>query len=303
MSNFYGVIHSGLETLTGSVGDDQFYPVGGWDLVLGSGGVDTVFIVDTSNHYSITNAGNINYVDAVSGASASQVQMKDIDFIQYLDKKVALWNNSQIHSTLSNETFIGGSSLYSVIYPSASQNFNVQLDGYEAHVTPKTQSKTAATPTQVTSTFQDDLQYISRLIFSDVGICLDLNAGQSGAESLNLLNALLGADGVKNPANMATALNYFDAGHSMSQACSAALSMGVISTNPTEFVQSLWLHVMGSPIDANNLNSFVAQLLLQPSLNQAESDLLNMAATSSFNMSQVQLLGVLHTGVQYTLSH
>ena len=102
---------------------------------------------------------------------------------------------------------------------------------------------------------------------------------------------------------MATALNFFDAGHTMSQACSAALSMGVISTNPTDFVQSLWLHVMGSSIDANNLNYFVGQLLLQPSLNQAESELLNMAVASSFNVSQVQLMGVLQTGVQYTLSH
>jgi hypothetical protein len=229
--------------------------------------------------------------------------MKDIDFIQYLDKKVALWNNAQIHSTLSNETFIGGSSLYSVIYPSASQNFNIQLNGYEANVTPKSLSKTAATPIQTPSTFQDRLQYISRLIFSDVGICLDLNADQSGAQSVYLLNALLGVDGVKNPLNMATALNFFDAGHTMSQACSAALSMGVISTNPTDFVQSLWLHVMGNSIDANNLNYFVGQLLLQPSLNQAESELLNMSVASSFNVSQVQLMGVLQTGVQYTLTY
>ena len=317
MASFYGVIHSGLETLTGGPSDDQFYPVGGWDIIDGGGGVDTVYVLDTSNHYSITNTGNINYVDAVSGASSSQVQMKDIAFVQYLDKKVALWNNAQIHSTLSNENFIGGSSVYTVIYPNSYQNFNLQVNGYDAYVSakvPSTSSSTSSTSStskvQALAPFTDHLQYISRLVFTDVGVSLDLGANQSGGQALSLVNALLGTSGVNNPSTMALALHYFDAGHSMLDACSAAIAMGVLPTKTSDFVSTLWFNIMGSVIDANTLNTFVGQLTAQSSsqsnssssIATAEANLLNMAVGTNFNQADIQKIGVLQTGFIYSLT-
>ncbi len=311
MASIYGLIHSGLETLTGSAGNDQFYPVGGWDLLIGGGGLDTVYVLDTSNHYAITNTGNVNYIDAISGASSSQVQMQDIEFVQYLDKKVALWNNAQINSTLSNEDFIGGSKVYSVVYPSALQNFNVQVNGFEAFVTTKGSMKTSSagstqmsgqTAGQNSAPFQDHLLYISRLIFTDVGVSLDLGSNQAGGEALSLVNALLGSKGVNTPSVMSMALNYFDAGHTMLQACSAAIAMGVIPTDPSDFVRTLWVNLMGTAIDASALNFYVGQLTSQSSLPIAEASLLNLAISTSFNQADIQQIGVLQTGFAYSLN-
>jgi|GEM_PF-1043253 len=311
MASIYGLIHSGLETLTGSAGNDQFYPVGGWDLLIGGGGIDTVYVLDTSKNYAITNTGNVNYIDAISGASSSQVQMQDIEFVQYLDKKVALWNNTQIHSTLSNEDFIGGSKVYSVVYPNALQNFNVQVNGYEAFVSPKGSMKTLSassaqnlgqTAGQTSAAFQDHLLYISRLVFTDVGVSLDLGSNQSGGEALSLVNALLGSKGINTPSVMTMALNYFDAGHTMQQACNAAIAMGVIPTDPSDFVRTLWVNVMGTPLDASTLNFYVGQLTSQSSLPVAEANLLNLAISTSFNQADIQQIGVLQTGFSYSLS-
>ena len=45
MPTYFGTPNNrSMELITGSQGDDAFYPLGGWDIVQAQGGFDTVFV-------------------------------------------------------------------------------------------------------------------------------------------------------------------------------------------------------------------------------------------------------------------
>ena len=54
MPTIYGKYSSGFsETIAGSSGDDTIYPGGGWDVVDGGDGFDTVIIVGRSSQFKL----------------------------------------------------------------------------------------------------------------------------------------------------------------------------------------------------------------------------------------------------------
>ena len=88
------------EVLTGTAMDDTIYPGGGWDVVDGGDGFDTVVIVGRSTQFKLVFDNGVTYIDALSGASAmtERAELKNIEQIQYLDKTVSL---------VVNDTFKG----------------------------------------------------------------------------------------------------------------------------------------------------------------------------------------------------
>jgi hypothetical protein len=68
------------------------------------------------------------------------------------------------------------------------------------------------------------------------------------------------------------------------------------SRSNTDFVKLLWLNVMGSPVDANNL-AYYRGLLDSGAMTQASLGL--AACQTSFNTQSSDLLGLASSGIEY----
>lgn len=89
MANIYGTPNNrSREVIPGSEEDDFFYPLGGWDIVQGMGGLDTVFIHGLAANFQVMAEEGVAYVDALSGASAGveRALLYDVERIEFLDR-------------------------------------------------------------------------------------------------------------------------------------------------------------------------------------------------------------------------
>ena len=86
------------EVLVGTADDDTIYPGGGWDVIDGGDGFDTVVIVGKSSQFEILFKSGVTLIDALSGASAQTetAQLTNVEQVQFLDKTVSLVVNDTI---------------------------------------------------------------------------------------------------------------------------------------------------------------------------------------------------------------
>ena len=87
------------EVLVGTADDDTIYPGGGWDIVEGGKGVDTVVIIGRSSQFKLVLENGVTYIDALSGASAmtARAQLVNVEFVPQL--------TTSIHFNLSGEPY------------------------------------------------------------------------------------------------------------------------------------------------------------------------------------------------------
>lgn len=69
----------------GTSDDDIIYPGGGWDVVEGGAGIDTVVIVGRSSQFKLVFENGVTYIDALSGASAmtERAQLINVELVQF----------------------------------------------------------------------------------------------------------------------------------------------------------------------------------------------------------------------------
>ncbi|CAE6494050.1 Peptidase M10A and M12B matrixin and adamalysin [Nitrosomonas nitrosa] len=148
---------------------------------------------------------------------------------------------------------------------------------------------------QAGSDGQDNATGIERLQFNDMGLALDLD-GYAG-QVAKLLGAVFGAAEVDNKAYVGTGLWLFDGGMNHEAVATVALDAVGVSTHD-EVVTLLWRNLFGSnPTQAEK----------QPYLQVLESGevsaaaLAIYAADSAINTGNIDLVGLMQTGVEYTL--
>lgn len=93
MANIIGKFGSGFaETIYGTAENDTISPLGGFDLVDGGAGIDTVVVVANRAQFTLTRDGNITYVDTISAASGGgdQLRVRNVERLAFTDTKVAL---------------------------------------------------------------------------------------------------------------------------------------------------------------------------------------------------------------------
>jgi hypothetical protein len=93
MADIFGKFGSGFaETIVGTPQDDNIWPLGGFDVVDGGGGIDTVYVDAPVAKFEVLNLFGTYYVDTVSGASAVQDQttLKNVERLVFSDTKLAL---------------------------------------------------------------------------------------------------------------------------------------------------------------------------------------------------------------------
>lgn len=143
----------------------------------------------------------------------------------------------------------------------------------------------------------DTLVDVQRIKFTDGSVALDLGVHQSAGEAVLLLNAAMGSSALSNQALVGELIGFFDGGGTLLQGAGGIISTGKVSfANDTAFVSTVWQNVVGSPIDQADLTAFTSDL------NHGvftQASLLALAATTVFNQSAVNLVGLASHGVHY----
>ena len=139
----------------------------------------------------------------------------------------------------------------------------------------------------------DNLTKIERLQFTDKSVAIDLD-GNAGSTA-KIIGAVLGNSALKNPTYVGLGLSYLDKGMSYSDLGALALTAVGATTNDA-IVSTLWLNVIGSPASALDKAPFVKML----ADGMKAGDLVALAADTAFNTSNINLVGLAQTGIEYT---
>ncbi|MBN8518330.1 MAG: hypothetical protein J5X22_00980 [Candidatus Accumulibacter sp.] len=138
----------------------------------------------------------------------------------------------------------------------------------------------------------DTLINVERLHFTDTNVAIDMD-GNAGKVA-RLLHAVFGPAAVQNKEYAGIGLSLLDQGLSYARLAEVAMRAAGKLT-PGDIIDSLWLNVMTTPILAEQKSYFLG--LLENGL--AIGDLTVLAANSSQNSAQVELLGVMTQGLDY----
>ena len=93
MAIITGKFSSGFaEVINGTPENDTIFPMGGWDVVNGGAGVDTIVVGANRANFNVSANADLPFVDAVSGASAwkDTTDLSSVERVEFNDISVAL---------------------------------------------------------------------------------------------------------------------------------------------------------------------------------------------------------------------
>jgi Ca2+-binding RTX toxin-like protein len=274
------------EVLVGTPDDDTIYPGGGWDVVDGGGGFDTVVIIGRSSQFKLVFDSGVTYIDALSGASAmtERAQLNNVEQVQFLDKTVSLVVNDTIKGQPGTDFFDGGLGIDTVVYNGPQERYSITKSGNRYVVSEPTGS--------------DDTDYLSnieRIQFSNGKVALDLggNAGQAA----RLIGALLGPSFIKDKALAGVVIGLIDQDYSIESIANLGLNTSFYlalagSTKHEDFVNHVFRNVVGRPPEAIEQKTYVDML----NAGTSQAALAVMAAGTEFTASQIGLTGLTSHG-------
>ena len=271
------------EVLVGTADDDTFYPGGGWDVVEGGLGIDTVVVIGRSSQFKIVIENDVAYIDALSGASAmtERTELKNVELVQFLDKTINLVANDTFKGQPGTDLIDGGLGTDTVVFSGPLRQYTVNKSGNRYIVSEPTGS--------------DDTDYltnIERLKFSDKSIAIDLD-GNAGTTA-KILGAVFGKESVSNKSYVGIGLSFLDAGWTYDNLAGLALDAAGAKTND-QIVSLLWTNVIGSKPTAADKQPFIA--LLENGMSSGA--LAHLAADTSLNATNINLVGLAQTGIEY----
>jgi hypothetical protein len=133
---------------------------------------------------------------------------------------------------------------------------------------------------------------VERLIFSDKSIAIDIN-GNAGITA-KILGAVFGKDSVSNKNYVGIGLHFLDAGWTYDNLAGLALETAGAKTND-QIVSLLWTNVIGTKPTTADKQQFIA--LLENGMSAGA--LAHLAADTSFNTTNINLVGLAITGIEY----
>ena len=287
-----GQLHNqNREILTGTAKDDTIYPGGGWDVVDGGDGFDTVVIVGSSTQFKIVFDSGVTYIDALSGASAmtERAQLTNVEQVEFVTdrKKVSLVVNDTIKGQPGTDFFDGGLGLDTVVYNGPMERYSITKSGNRYVVSEPTGS--------------DDTDYlanIERLQFSNTKVALDMT-GNAG-DAARLIGALLGPSYVKDKALAGVVIGLLDQNYSIQTIATLGLGTSTYiglagSSSNEDFVKHVFKNVIGRPPVEAELQTYVGML----SAGTSQAALAVMAAETEFTAEKIGLTGLVLNGWEY----
>jgi hypothetical protein len=279
------------EVLVGTVDDDTFYPGGGWDVVEGGLGIDTVVVIGRSSQFKLVFENGVTYIDALSGASAmtERTELIDVELVQFLDKTVNLVANDTFKGQPGTDLIDGGLGTDTVVYLGPVEQYTVNKSGNRYIVSEPTGS--------------DDTDYltnIERLHFKYSKLALDVANGPV-ADGAKLMGALLGPAFVKDKALAGIVIGLMDQNYSAEFVATLGLAtplyLGMAgSSSHVDFVKHVFTNVVGRQPLANELNQYVGML---ESGSATQASLAVMAANTDLNAARIDLVGLIQHGWEF----
>lgn len=140
---------------------------------------------------------------------------------------------------------------------------------------------------------RDTLKDVERIVFSDKSLAVDIN-GDAGFTA-KLLGAVFGSESVSNPDFVGIGLSLLDAGTSYSDLASRAMTAAG-KTTATDVCSLLWENIAGVAATPEDIAPFV-QMLEGNEITIAQ--LTTLAADTALNQSNVNIVGLSATGIEY----
>jgi hypothetical protein len=138
----------------------------------------------------------------------------------------------------------------------------------------------------------DTLLHIERLKFTDTNLAIDLD-GNAGTTA-KILGAVFGKDSVSNKNYVGIGLSFLDSGWTYDNLVGLALDAVGAKTND-QIVSLLWINVIGTTPTSSDKQPFIA--LLENGMTPGA--LGHLAADTSFNTTNINLVGLAQTGIEY----
>ncbi len=280
------------EVLVGTADDDTIYPGGGWDVVDGGDGFDTVVIVGSSTQFKIVFDNGVTYIDSLSGASASteRTQLTNVEQVEFVTdrKKVSLVVNDTFKGQPGIDYFDGGLGLDTVVYSGPQERYTINKSGNRYVVSESTGSDDT-----------DNLVNIERLQFSNGKLALDVETGNAG-EAAKLIGALLGPTYVKDKALAGIVINLLDQKYSSDTIAKLGIATPMFlgmagSSSNTDFVKQVFTNVVGRAPTPSESSTYVNML----DAGTSQSALALMAAQTDLNAVRINLVGLIQHGLEF----
>ena len=298
-----------MPTINGTVKGDKWMVINpGVYTFDGLAGVDIIAwgTSQRSSYQIYQGSDGVVRVDSVSGASqslnASLYSIEKMTFdsgretvdlrIEFPDAVnkllVGTVTADAFTSTTENDGINGQQGIDSVAFRGSHANYTVNKVTNFGFTIITVKDKTSADGT-------DTLQSVERLQFLDKKIAFDLD-GNAGQVS-KILGAVFGISSVTNKSYVGIGLSYLDQGMSYTDLMQLAIdaSLGGRGSN-TDVVNLLYTNVVGSAPDAETLAYFKG-LLDNGSFTQGS--LGELAADTSINTTNINLVGLALTGVEF----
>jgi hypothetical protein len=138
----------------------------------------------------------------------------------------------------------------------------------------------------------DSFDGVERINFNEISLALDLN-GNAGTTA-KILGAVFGKESVSNKNYVGIGLHFLDAGWTYDNLAGLALDAAGAKTND-QIVSLLWANVIGTKPTAADKQPFIA--LLENGMSAGA--LAHLAADTSFNTTNINLVGLAQTGIEY----
>jgi serralysin len=139
----------------------------------------------------------------------------------------------------------------------------------------------------------DTLANIERIGFKNKYLALDLDS--NAGVTVKILGAVFGKESVDNKSYVGIGLHFLDSGWTYDNLAALALDAAGAKTND-EIVSLLWKNVIGTQATSTDKAPYIALL----ENGTSPGALAHLAADSSLNTTNINLVGLLQTGIEYT---
>jgi hypothetical protein len=218
--------------------------------------------------------GYVNFTDDQNGQS-SMVFSSALSISE-------LQLNEKLIATSADDVFDGGYGLDLVAYEKPTSNYTISRTS-TGQLIVIDNSGTAG---------KDELRNIERLQFQDKSVAFDLS--QNAGTTAKILGAVLGKESLSNKNYVGIGLSFLDAGWTYDNLAALALDASGAKSND-QVVSLLWTNVIGTKPTAADKAPYIA--LLENGMSAGA--LAHLAADSTFNTTNINLVGLAQTGIEY----
>jgi hypothetical protein len=277
-------------------------------------GNDTYTVRDSSSDLTIVDDGGIDTLDVSSVSMSARIDLRDgksssigmdtdgtskfnnvaITNGSYIENVIGSPQDDVIIGNLQNNfiTFTGGSDIVDgqagidiVRFWNTSAEFKVFKESSTGYWYTEATNNTSGSI---------ELRNVERLFFSDTSWAIDFGELQNANITAKILGAIFGKESVSNKNYVGIGLNFLDAGWTYDNLAALALDAAGAKTND-QIVSLLWTNVIGTQPTTADKAPYIA--LLEKGMSAGA--LAHLAADSSFNTTNINLVGLAQNGIEY----